>query len=72
MCPREWIKLTQLSDAATMAYESLRTVPPAAATDAQLLVLWRSFKPPAHNQELYKGLLEEKIKRYMNSGIREI
>lgn len=64
--------LDKLSAVAELAFEELAAKPPGEATDAQLLVLWKAFQPPAHGQEVYKVLLEDKIARYMKSGIRDI
>ncbi len=56
-----------------VAWEQQRQGPPGQATDAEMIVLFHSFKAKmGHSTPRYKAALEEKIQRYRASPVSRI
>jgi len=63
----------ELEDASAVAFERQRLDPPGYATDADLIVLFHSFKAAmGHTTPRYKAALEDKIDRYLASSTSRI
>jgi hypothetical protein len=64
--------LDQLRDAASLAYQKMREVPPATATDAELILLFDSMDAQHHLISQYKLALQEKLARFEASKVTKI
>ena len=64
--------LDQLSDAASLAYQKMREVPPAMASDAELLLLFDALDAQHHLKSQYKLALQEKLARFEASKVTKI
>lgn len=65
--------IDELKEKSAFAFEHLRQDPPGSATDAQLVVLFHSFKAAmGHTIGHYKAALQEKIDRYKASAASKI
>jgi len=65
--------IDRLQETAVIAWEHQRQDPPGYATDADMIVLYHSFKARmGHSTPRYKAALEEKIQRYLASPVSKI
>ena len=64
--------LDQLSDAASLAYQKMREVPPGMATDAELLLLFDALDAQHHLKSQYKLALQEKLARFEASKVTKV
>ena len=65
--------IERLQETAVIAWEHQRQDPPGYATDADMIVLYHSFKARmGHSTPRYKAALEEKIQRYLASPVSKI
>lgn len=65
--------ISQLEEASAFAFERQRLDPPGYASDADLIVLFHSFKAEmGHTTPRYKAALEEKIGRFLSSSTSRI
>lgn len=64
--------IDQLKLGAAVGFTALRENLPGACTDAEAMTYTDAFAPERHPQPVYQALINDKIERYLNSGVAKI
>ena len=66
------VYIDQLKNQADGAFKAFASMASAAASDAELVVLFEGMTPDNHSVGIYKALLREKLKRFRSSGVLDL
>lgn len=64
--------INELKTSAAIGFTSLRETFPGTATDSEAIALTEALAPERHPQDAFEGLINDKIDRYLDSGVAQI